>query len=247
LNEITDADFVLVDVAGFEVSYMRNGEAVWKARIQVGKAYSQTPIFKSRIDNVVFNPTWTVPPGIARKEMLPAIRKNPGYLEKKGLDLLDSSGRKVDPATIDWASLRGFPYTIRQPAGPGNALGRVKILFPNPYFVYLHDTPSKSLFEKEDRAFSHGCMRVERPLELAERVLNDPESWNAGSIAEVVEKGETRTVRLKQSVPVLIMYWTIDLAQEGRVGFKRDPYGRDARLARALDTPYSPRPAAASR
>jgi murein L,D-transpeptidase YcbB/YkuD len=247
LNEITDADFVLVDVAGFEVSYMRKGEAAWKARIQVGKAYSQTPIFKSKIDNVVFNPTWTVPPGIARKEMLPALKKDPRYLEKKGLDLLDGNGRKVDPAGIHWASQGSFPYTVRQPAGPDNALGRVKILFPNPYFVYLHDTPSKSLFEKEDRAFSHGCMRVERPLELAELVLNDPQTWNARSIGEVIEAGETRTVRLKQTVPVLIMYWTIDLSTEGRTGFKRDPYGRDARVARAIDTPYGPRPAAASR
>lgn len=241
LNEITDADFVLVDVAGFEVSYLRKGKPAWKARIQVGKAYSQTPIFKSRIDTVVFNPTWTIPPGIIEKETLPAIRKDPGYLEKKGLELIDAGGRKVDPKSINWASQNAgrFPYMVRQPAGPDNALGRVKILFPNPYFVYLHDTPSKALFEKADRAFSHGCMRVERPLELAEVLLNEPESWNARSIAETVEKGETQTVRLKQSVPVLIMYWTIDLQTEGRTGFKRDPYGRDARLARALDVPFA--------
>ena len=113
--------------------------------------------------------------------------------------------------------------------------------------MYLHDTPSKALFEKDSRAFSHGCMRTERPLELAEQVLNDPAAWNAKSIAEVIEKGETRTVRLKQSVPVLIMYWTIDLQTEGVTGFKRDPYGRDARLALALDSPYGPGPTAASR
>lgn len=249
LHEITDADFVLVDVAGFQVSYVRKQAPAWHARVQVGKPYSQTPIFKSKIDTVVFNPTWTLPPGIITKETLPAIKKDPGYLGKKGLDLIDAGGRKVDPASVNWASQRAasFPYTIRQPAGADNALGRVKILFPNPYFVYLHDTPSKALFEKSDRAFSHGCMRVERPLELAEFVLNDPQTWNARSIAEVIGKGETRTVRLKQSVPVLIMYWTIDLQTEGVIGFKRDPYGRDVPLARALDSPYGPGPAAASR
>src|SRR5262245_22427610 len=239
LHEITDADFVLVDVAGFEVMYLRKQKPAWRARVQVGKPYSQTPIFKSKIDTVVFNPTWTVPPGIARKEMAPAIRKDPRYLDKKGLELLDSSGRKVNAASIDWKSQAGFPYTVRQPAGKDNALGRVKILFPNPYFVYLHDTPSKALFEKDTRAFSHGCMRVERPLELAEQVLNDPPTWNARSIAEVIEKGETRTIRLKQSVPVLIMYWTVDLQTEGTTGFKRDPYGRDGRVAQALDEAFA--------
>ena len=240
LHELPEEEAVIVDLAGFEVAYTKKGEVTWRSRIQIGKPYSQTPIFKSRINNVVFNPTWTIPPGIVQKETLPAIRRDPGYLRKKGLDLIDSQGRKVDPAGVDWAAQRAsrFPYMIRQPAGPDNALGRVKILFPNPYFVYLHDTPSKSLFEKSERAFSHGCMRTERPLELAELVLNDPENWNTRSIAQTVDAGETKTVRLRKPIPILIMYWTIDPAGEGKTGFKRDPYGRDPRLARALDAPF---------
>ena len=242
LNEITAGDLVIVDVAGFEVAFVRDRGVLWKAKIQIGKPYRQTPIFKSVIDHVVFNPTWTVPPGIIAKDVLPAVKRDPGYLKKKKLDVIDRSGRKVDSSSINWSkqSAGAFPYMLRQEPGPDNALGRVKIIFPNPYFVYLHDTPSKALFEKEERAFSSGCIRVERPLELAELLLNDARKWNARAIAEVIAAGETLTVRLPKPVPVLLMYWTIDPGAEGRVVFKRDPYGRDPRLAQALDAPFRP-------
>ena len=205
----------------------------------MGKPYRQTPIFKSKIDHVVFNPTWTVPPMILAKDILPAVRKDPGYLAKKRLEVLDRNGKPVDPASIDWKSVTAskFPYLLRQGPGPDNALGRVKIMFPNPYFVYLHDTPSKALFEKEERAFSSGCIRVERPLELAEKLLDDPKTWNSAAIAQAIADGTTRTVRLPKPVPVLLMYWTIVPSDDGHTVFKRDPYGRDRRLAQALDAP----------
>src|SRR5262249_44223724 len=162
------------------------------------------------------------PPGILANDVLPAARKDSGYLERKGLDLIDRNGKKVAPSGIDWASARAanFPYTVRQEPGPENALGRVKIMFPTPYHVYLHHTPSKALFEKESRAFSSGCMRVDRPLELAGLLLNDPAKWSAQAIDAVVAEGKTRTVRLDRPVPVLIMYWTIDPSIEGRTVFK---------------------------
>jgi murein L,D-transpeptidase YcbB/YkuD len=249
LGELKDAPLVIVDVAGFEVVYMRQRSVVWRSKVQIGKPYRQTPIFKSKIDHVVFNPTWTVPPGIFAKDILPAVKRDPGYLKSKGLDILDRNGRKIDPASIDWAaqSASRFPYTLRQEPGPDNALGRVKIMFPNPYLVYLHDTPSKALFEKEERAFSSGCMRVERPLELAELVLNDAATWNAQSIAKVIEAGQTQTVRLKQPVTVLIMYWTIDPTVPGHTAFKRDPYKRDPPLEKAIDAPIPFGPSSSSR
>jgi len=244
LQEVTADDLVVVDVAGFEVAYMKNRAPVWRAKIQVGKPYRQTPIFKSRIDTVVFNPTWTVPPGILQKDVLPAARKDPGYFARKGFDVLDASGQKVDPARINLKA-SSFPYTVRQGPGPDNALGQVKILFPNPYFVYLHDTNHRELFAKDERAFSSGCMRVERPLELAERVLNDPAKWNPKAIQEAIATGDTQTVRVERPIPVLVMYWTIDPLGEGRTVFKRDPYKRDPPLARALDATLrsSPTPA----
>ncbi len=239
LHEISPGPVVLVDIAGFEVSYLEDQKALWKARIQVGKPYRQTPVFKSTIDHVVINPTWTVPPMILAKDILPAVRKDPGYLAKKRLEVLDRNGKPVDPASIDWKSVTAskFPYLLRQGPGPDNALGRVKIMFPNPYFVYLHDTPSKALFEKEERAFSSGCIRVERPLELAEKLLDDPKTWDSAAIAQAVAEGSTRTVRLSKPVPVLLMYWTIVPSDDGHTVFKRDPYGRDRRLAQALDAP----------
>ena len=239
LHEIPAGPVVLVDIAGFEVSYQRDQQTLWSARIQVGKPYRQTPIFKSLIDHVVFNPTWTVPPTILAKDILPAVRRDRGYLAKKKLDVLDRNGEPVDPATIDWANAtpRNFPYLLRQGPGPDNALGRVKIMFPNSFFVYLHDTPSKSLFEKDERAFSSGCIRVDRPLELVERLLDDPKNWSSAAIAQAVADGTTRTVRLPKPVPVLLMYWTIVPSDDGHTVFKRDPYGRDRRLAEALDAP----------
>jgi murein L,D-transpeptidase YcbB/YkuD len=240
LHQVDADNFVLVDIAGFEASYYRNREALWKGRIQVGKPYRQTPVFKSAIDHVVLNPTWTVPPTILAKDILPAMRRDPGYLAKKKLEVLDRNGKPVDPASIDWSRATGknFRYMLRQGPGPDNALGRVKIMFPNPYFVYLHDTPSRDLFEKEERAFSSGCIRVERPLELAQLILDDAKNWDSAAIERVVAEGTTRTVRVSRPATVLIMYWTIVPSREGRTVFKRDPYGRDARLARALDAPY---------
>jgi murein L,D-transpeptidase YcbB/YkuD len=241
LHEIAPERVVLVDIAGFEASLQQDQKSIWSARIQVGKPYRQTPVFASKIDQVVFDPTWTVPPTILFKDILPELKRNPGYLASKKLEVLDRNGKPVDPATIDWARLtaRNFPYTLRQGPGPDNALGRVKILFPNPHFVYLHDTPSKALFEKEDRAFSSGCIRVQHPLELVQLLLNDPKTWNAETIARTIEAGVPKTARVTPPVPVLLLYWTIVPSDDGHTVFKRDPYRRDPRLAAALDAPYA--------
>jgi murein L,D-transpeptidase YcbB/YkuD len=239
LHEVTSPEFVIVDVAGFEVRYLRNQKVAWRGKAQVGKPYRQTPIFKSAIDHVVFNPTWTVPPGILGKDILPAVRRDPGYLAKKRLEVIDRQGGRVDPSSIDWSRYTGsnFPYMLRQGPGPDNSLGLVKIMFPNTHSVYLHDTPSKALFDKNERAFSSGCIRVEHPFELTKLLLNDPTNWNDTTIDAVLKNGATRTVRLRTPVPVLIMYWTMDPTAEGRPVFKRDPYDRDPKLLMALDAP----------
>ena len=183
------------------------------------------------------SPTWTVPPGILEKDILPMMKKGVNVLDKKHLKVIDNQGRPVDPKSIVWShySARNFPYMLRQDAGDENALGRVKIMFPNPYLVYLHDTPSRSLFEKDRRNFSSGCIRVQKPLELAERVLADPAAWNPASIDAVVASGETRTVNLKRKIPVLLIYWTVDQDASGATVFKPDVYNEDAPLLKALD------------
>ncbi len=241
LHEVSkEGDLVVVDIAGFGVRYIRDRKTIWQTRAQVGKPYRQTPIFKSAIDHIVFNPTWTVPPTILEKDILPAARRDRGYLAKRGLEVIDRNGRTIPTAAIDFSrySGRNFPYMIRQSAGDDNALGKVKIMFPNPYFVYLHDTPHKELFEADQRAFSSGCMRTERPLELAELLLADPARWNRTAIDAAVATGVTRTVRLAKPVPVLILYWTVDQDDDGSLLFKPDPYSRDARELAALDRPF---------
>jgi murein L,D-transpeptidase YcbB/YkuD len=240
LHEIDEGDLVVVDIAGFNARYLRDGKVVFSSKVIVGKPFRQTPIFRANIEYVVFNPTWTVPPTILDQDVLPGMRRGEDVLKRKGLSVYDRQNRPVDPATIDWKKYTGrnFPYFLRQDAGDDNALGRAKVMFPNPHLVYLHDTPSRSLFDQDQRTFSSGCIRVQKILELVERLLDDPQRWSADEIAKVVATGQTRTVTLRKKVPVLLIYWTADRDEAGHVVFKRDVYGRDAPLLKALDAPF---------
>ena len=233
-------EFVLVDVAGFYVSYFRNDEPIWTSRVIVGKDGRETPVFRSTITYVVFNPTWTIPPGILVKDKLPDLKRNPGALQRMNIRVLDGSGREVNPYSVNWHQYgpnRLPPYQFRQDPGPNNALGLVKIMFPNPYLVYLHDSPAKSLFEQDQRMFSSGCIRVQKPFELAELVLNDPQ-WNQQTMQQLVATGETKTVNLKQPVPVLLLYWTAQPRADGQVIFRNDVYGRDPPTLAALNSDF---------
>ena len=236
-------EFVVVNIAGYTVYFVRGEQIVWNARVQVGKSYRRTPIFRSEINYLVFNPTWTVPPGILANDILPAARKDPASITRRGLKVLDASGREIDPASVDWSRFRSghIPYTLRQDPGPSNALGRVKLMFPNPYLVYLHDTPSQGLFDRAERTFSSGCVRVERALELAEIVLNEPDTWNKASIDATIAGSRLQNVNLKKKVPVLLAYWTAWVDPQGRVNFRRDIYGQDERWAKALSAAFKVR------
>jgi len=237
-------EFVLVDVAGFDVSYFRDDEPVWTSKVIVGRPYRETPIFKSLITYVVFNPTWTIPPGILVKDKLPVIKRDPGYLKRNHIRVIDSRGREVDPHAVNWSQYgasRLPPYQLRQDPGEDNALGLVKIMFPNPYLVYLHDTPTKSLFDRDSRTFSSGCIRVQKAFELAELVLNDPARWNQATMAEAVATGRTQTVNLARPVPVLLLYWTAQPLPDGQVMFRNDVYGRDPPTLAALNGAFRPR------
>jgi L,D-transpeptidase YcbB len=238
LHEIK-GEFVLVDVAGFNVAYFRNDNPIWTSKVVVGRPYRETPVFRSEITYVVLNPTWTIPPGILAKDTLPAIKRDPGYLERHRIRVIDRNGREVSPRSIDWSQYRNsIPYQLRQDPGPDNSLGLVKIMFPNPYLVYLHDSPAKSLYDKDARAFSSGCIRVAKPFELTELVLNDPAQWNAKAIQDVIAGGKTRTVNLARPLPVLILYWTAQPTPDGQIVFRSDVYGRDAPTLAALDSDF---------
>ncbi|MEN8763407.1 MAG: L,D-transpeptidase family protein [Thiogranum sp.] len=232
-------EYVLTDIAGFRVTYVRDGKVIWESRAQVGKPYRKTPVFRSEITYLDINPTWTVPPTILYKDIIPKIQKDPDYLNKKDMRVLQHNGKAVDASTIDWSkySSRGFPYMIRQNPGPKNALGRIKFMFPNKHSVYLHDTPSKSLFGKTQRAFSSGCIRVENPYDFAELLLQS-DRWNKARILEVVDSQKTTSVTLPSPVTVIMLYWTVNADADGQVIFKKDIYNRDGVILAGLKRPF---------
>ena len=232
-------EYLWVDIAGFEVLYFSNGAVRWSSRIMVGKPYRHTPVFKSKIEYIVFNPTWTVPPTILKEDILPKLKQGPDYLYEKKIEVIDRDGSRVDPATVDWSRYStGIPFTFRQAPGPHNALGRMKFILPNRYYIFMHDTPSRSLFEKQERAISSGCIRVEKYFELAQILLGDHADWTAEKIREVIDSEETQRVNLARKMPVILMYSTVSVAENGEVFFKKDVYGRDRPLLDALNEDY---------
>ena len=229
--------FVIVDIAGFNARLFRNGEVIWDEPAQVGKPYRKTPVFREDMTYLELNPTWTIPPTILKKDILPKMKKDPSYLQKKNMQVLTRDGKVVDPNSIDWSSVsgNGFPYMIRQTPGPHNALGRVKFMFPNSHMVYLHDTPSKALFNRSSRAFSSGCIRVRNPFRLAELLLQDEDGWDRARIDTAVDSLKQQRVSLSEPVPVLLLYWTVNIDADGTVYFKEDIYERDAKVLAGLD------------
>jgi murein L,D-transpeptidase YcbB/YkuD len=232
--------FVLVNIAGFRMYVIADREVVWESRVQVGRPYRKSPVFRDDIKYLVFNPTWTVPYSIATRDLLPQIQSDPGFFEDRGFDLRDRNGQLVEPSSVNWTQVAvgRFPFTLVQRPGPANALGRVKFMFPNEHAVYLHDTPSKYLFDRADRTFSSGCIRVENPFELAE-VLLGTDGWNQDRLRQVLDTGKERTVFLSEPVPILLLYWTAQAGPDRTVSFFRDVYERDAAIIEALDQPFA--------
>ncbi|MGE3773705.1 MAG: murein L,D-transpeptidase, partial [Gammaproteobacteria bacterium] len=232
-------EFVAVNIAGYEAAYLVDGAVRWRGRAIVGRPYRQTPIFRDELVYLELNPTWTVPPTIFREDFLPKLKRNPGFLREKKLRVVDPNGGPVNAASIDWRQVRAssFAYYLRQDPGPDNALGRIKFMFPNDHAVYLHDTPARELFAQPERSFSSGCIRIEKPLELAEQLLRDPARWNVASLSTAIDSLRTQRVNLPQRVPILLLYLTAFPDEDGRVQFRRDVYGRDAAVLAALAAP----------
>ncbi len=229
---------VFINVANFELLVREYGSDVMRMRIVVGKPFWHTPSFSARMTHIVLNPAWNVPQSIAVEEILPRLRKDPGYLAAGGFRVFRGWGNgsvEVDPRGIDWSGVpaENFPYRFQQVPGGSNPLGRVKFMFPNRFNVYLHDTPSKELFDMAVRAFSHGCIRIERPMELAYYLLRDA-GWTYGELLAAVDSGEELEVQLPEPIEVHPLYWTAWTGHDGTVNFRADIYGRDALLDEAL-------------
>jgi murein L,D-transpeptidase YcbB/YkuD len=233
--------FVIADIAGFKVFVYKDNEIIWTSRVQVGRPYRQTPVFKATITYMELNPTWTVPPGILAKDILPAVKKDPRYLKERNISVIDRNGKVIKQGTINWSkySGRNFPYQLRQDPGPNNAMGLIKIMFPNKHLVFIHDTPSRTLFERTDRTFSSGCIRTEKPFELAEILLDNSAKWNQQSFKRIIDSAQTQTIRLPKPVPVLLFYWTAAMEPDGNVRFKKDPYKRDAEVLEGLNGEFN--------
>jgi L,D-transpeptidase YcbB len=226
--------YVLVNMAAFELDVVEAGKPVLEMRVVVGERENETPVFSDEISYIEINPYWNVPKSIAYKEKLPQLRRNPNALAAQNIKVIGPGGTPINPASIDWSTVgANFPYRLRQEPGPRNALGRIKFMFPNPYDVYLHDTPSRALFKRQVRAFSHGCIRVEKPMELAEFLLRG--SWSRERIQKAIDAGKNRAITLMKPVPVHLVYLTAWVDPEGMVQFRDDLYNRDARLVAALD------------
>jgi murein L,D-transpeptidase YcbB/YkuD len=186
------------------------------------------------MEHMVINPSWGVPRSITVKEYLPLLQRNPNAIRQ--FQVLDSRGRVVPRGAVNFAAYnaRNFPYGLRQPPSDGNALGLVKFMFPNPYNIYLHDTPSKSLFEHEVRAYSHGCIRVADPFDLAYALLSMQTDTPEADFKAALTSGRETTVKLEQNVPVHLVYFTAYPTAKGKMAYARDVYGRDAALYEAL-------------
>ncbi|HLT12905.1 MAG TPA: L,D-transpeptidase family protein [Marinobacter sp.] len=231
--------YVLVNIAGFEMIMVENGNEVLRQRVIVGGPFRQTPVFSDRIRYLVFNPTWTVPRTLMIEDQLPLIQSDPDYLERLNFKVYQGWGAdrvEIDPTEVDWAALSAdnFPYQLVQQPGRSNALGQVKFMFPNPYEVYLHDTPGQYLFNRMERTLSSGCIRIERPFELAERLLEGNSDWDRSRIEQAMASGEPANAVLESPVPVHLQYWTVWVDNAGRLQIRNDIYGRDRRLIDAL-------------
>ena len=234
LPTVLEHRHILVNIADFSLKLYEDGKPVLSMPVIVGKTYRQTPVFNGRISSLVLNPTWEVPHSIATKDILPKIKKNPGYLSQMHLRVFQgwNGTAEIDPATINWASLSAthFPYRLRQDPGPANALGRVKFLFPNPYDVYLHDTPSRELFQKDARTFSSGCIRIAKPLDLAVYLLQGTKLNSMDALNAAISREKTQQIIIPSPIAVHIVYMTAWVDREGIIQFRSDIYNRDPAL-----------------
>lgn len=231
---------VLVNVPTFQLTAVQDRSTALEMRVITGTRRTPTPIFHSAIQTVVLSPYWNVPPSILRGEIRPGVAKDPGYLKRKNMEVL-RNGQPVDLATV---SLSDPGVRVRQRPGAGNSLGHVKFMFPNEHNVYLHDTPSDSLFARAERSLSHGCVRLERPFEMARWVLRNNPEWDDVSIQAAMDSGREKHVKLPSHIPVYVLYQTTWVNDDGTLVFAKDLYGHDQRQVQALpvtapDTMYA--------
>lgn len=225
--------YILINIPNYKLNVVKNGEVIRSHNVIAGDPNHHTPIFSDSIQYIVINPEWNIPSSIRDNEIIPNIIDNPGYLQSKNMYAVDSNGNRVDPRTVDWAGGEGQNYRIVQGAGASNSLGRLKIIYPNPYSIYLHDTPAKAIFNQNIRAESHGCVRVENVVELAAYILNDQKEWGLEKIKEAIATGKTQKVEVTRPISVHHFYWTA-WREKDKTVFINDIYGLDKAIYSSL-------------
>jgi L,D-transpeptidase YcbB len=228
------ARHVFVNQAAFRVDVMDNGKAVWTSRVIVGKPLTQTAVFSDKMETVVFNPSWGIPQSILLNEYLPKLRRDAGYLDRLGFKVINSEGKVVSSRSMNWYGVGSDSQIgVQQPPGGDNALGELKFLFPNSHSIYMHDTPNRNLFANANRAFSHGCVRVQNPREFAQVLLG----WSGAKVEEKLalgaESGESTNVQLKANIPVHLTYFTAWPDESGKINYFSDFYERDKTMLQA--------------
>lgn len=230
LPDTSPQNYIFVNIPAYKLHVVENGKYVWSMKVVVGREATATSIFMGDISEIAMSPYWYVPQSIIMKEIVPACRRNPGYLARKNMEVVSGS-RVLNPYSINWSAYKkGLPYSIRQKPGKNNSLGKVKFLFPNNFSIYLHDTPAKSLFNESNRAFSHGCIRLDEPQKLAVYLLRNDTSWTEPKIEAAMNSDTETKVQLQPTMPVVIAYLTAWADSHGRVHFRNDIYGHDEKL-----------------
>jgi murein L,D-transpeptidase YcbB/YkuD len=227
-----EPEYLIINIPDYSLRVVKNNDTIRTHKVIIGKPVRKTPVLSSRLTHLIFNPTWTVPPTILRKDVIPAATKNRSYFSSKNITIYDSYNCVVNPS--DWNISKARSYRYVQSPGVTNSLGLVKFMFPNRFTVYLHDTNTRGYFEKDIRALSSGCIRVENPFELTEYLLDDPENWNLEKIDEAINTGKTREVRFSKEVYIHIFYWTA-WSENGTLQFRDDLYNLDMDLFKKLD------------
>lgn len=228
---------IKVNIAGFQVSIVDHGRTLLTMRAVVGQQYRETPVFSSEINHMIFSPHWFIPRTIAQEDILPRVRNDPSYLDQQGIRVFDrNTGTEVDPAQVDWNSVSAssMNYRFQQEPGPRNEMGGVKFMLPNEHSIYLHDTPHRHLFWQQERTYSSGCIRIAKPLDLAEYLLRDEGEWGFISIMNLMDRGHPYRINLNNPVPVHLVYFTSWVNERGQTHFRGDVYGRDADLHEAI-------------
>jgi murein L,D-transpeptidase YcbB/YkuD len=232
--------FIMVNIAGFEMELVEHDEPSLSMNVVVGKEAWETPVFSDTMKFLIVNPYWNVPQSIQKDEVIPAIMRDPGYLDRNGFEVVDNRSRVVDASEVDW-SADASRYAIRQKPGRANALGELKFMLPNDLNIYLHDTPADHLFSRSSRAFSHGCIRLEHPRELARYLMKQVTDASPDDLDDFIASGKEKRIDFTEGVPVYIVYFTGWAASDGSVRFSPDISGQDRRLApdarRTLETP----------